>query len=49
MSISKVKTNTSNSTTSNPADFIIRDGCLEEYVGPGGDVVIPEGVTGIGL
>lgn len=29
---------------SNASDFIIEDGRLEQYVGPGGDVVIPEGV-----
>ena len=29
-------------------DFVIEDGVLTEYVGNGGDVVIPEGVTGIG-
>ena len=33
---------------SNASDFIIEDGVLTEYVGPGGDVVIPEGVTSIG-
>ena len=29
---------------SNASDFIIENGRLEKYVGPGGDVVIPEGV-----
>lgn len=29
-------------------DFIIEDGVLTKYVGPGGDVVIPENVTAIG-
>ena len=29
-------------------DFIIQNGVLEQYNGPGGDVVIPEGVTEIG-
>lgn len=29
---------------SNASDFIIKGGLLKEYVGPGGDVVIPEGV-----
>lgn len=29
-------------------DFIIEDGVLKKYVGPGGDVVIPEGVAKIG-
>ena len=33
---------------SNASDFIIENGVLKEYVGPGGDVVIPEGVTKIG-
>ena len=32
---------------SNASDFIIENGVLTKYVGPGGDVVIPEGVTGI--
>ena len=29
-------------------DFIIENGILTKYTGPGGDVVIPEGVTSIG-
>lgn len=29
-------------------DFVIRDGLLARYRGPGGDVAIPAGVTGIG-
>ena len=33
---------------SNASDFIIENGVLTKYVGPGGDVVIPEGVTNIG-
>ena len=33
---------------SNPGDFIIENGVLKKYVGPGGDVVIPDGVTAIG-
>ena len=33
---------------SNPGDFTIENGVLKKYVGPGGDVVIPEGVTSIG-
>ena len=33
---------------SNASDFIIENGVLKKYVGPGGDVVIPEGVTVIG-
>ena len=32
---------------SNMKNFVIEDGILEEYEGPGGDVVIPEGVTEI--
>ena len=32
---------------SNASDFIIENGVLKKYVGPGGDVVIPEGVTAI--
>ena len=34
---------------SNASDFIIENGVLKKYVGPGGDVVIPEGVTEIGV
>lgn len=33
---------------SNASDFIIENGVLKNYVGPGGDVVIPDGVTAIG-
>lgn len=33
------------SNSSKPEDFVIKDGVLVEYVGPGGDVVIPDGVT----
>jgi len=33
---------------SNACDFIIKNGVLTKYVGPGGDVVIPEGVTSVG-
>jgi len=33
---------------SSVSDFIIKNGWLKEYVGPGGDVVIPQGVTRIG-
>ena len=32
---------------SNPSDFIIENGVLKKYTGPGGDVVIPDGVTAI--
>ena len=34
---------------SNPSDFVIENGVLKQYVGPGGDVVIPDGVTRIGV
>ena len=33
---------------SSASDFIIENGILTKYVGTGGDVVIPEGVTSIG-
>ena len=33
---------------SSASDFIIIDGVLTKYTGPGGDVVIPAGVTSIG-
>ena len=33
---------------SNPSDFVIENGVLTKYVGPGGDVAVPEGVTEIG-
>ncbi len=33
---------------SNASDFIIEYGVLIDYVGPGGDIVIPDGVTVIG-
>lgn len=33
---------------SSASDFIIENGVLTKYVGPGGDVTIPEGVTSIG-
>ena len=29
-------------------DFVIENGVLKKYVGPGGDVVIPDGVTSVG-
>lgn len=32
---------------SNPNDFVIENGVLTKYVGPGGEVVVPEGVTEI--
>ena len=32
---------------SNASDFIIENGVLKKYVGPGGGVVIPEGVFSI--
>ena len=31
------------------SDFVIENGVLKEYTGKGGDVVIPDGVTSIGL
>ena len=34
---------------SNSRDFIIENGVLKKYVGPGGDVVIPENVTAIAM
>ena len=36
------------SNMSDPGDFIIENGVLKQYKGPGGDVVIPDGVTSIG-
>ena len=33
---------------SSRADFVIQDGKLKKYTGPGGDVVIPDGVKSIG-
>ena len=33
---------------SNPNDFVIENGVLKKYNGPGGDVVVPNGVTSIG-
>ena len=33
---------------SNASDFIIENGVLKKYVGPGGEVEIPDGVTEIG-
>ena len=33
---------------SNASDFVIENGVLKKYIGPGGDVVIPAGVTEIG-
>ena len=33
---------------SSASDFVIKNGVLKKYVGPGGDVVIPEGVMSIG-
>ena len=31
----------------NAKEFVIKNGTLTKYVGPGGDVVIPDGVTSI--
>ena len=36
------------SIVSGNSDFVIEGGVLKQYTGPGGDVVIPEGVTAIG-
>ena len=34
----------------NTDDFKIwHDGNLEEYIGPGGDIVVPEGIKGFGF
>ena len=33
---------------SSASDFVIENGILKKYVGPGGDVVVPDGVTEIG-
>ena len=33
---------------SNASDFVIENGVLKKYVGPGGDVVIPDNVKEIG-
>ena len=41
------KTNIGGRHMSNASDFIIENGVLKSYVGPGGDVVIPDGVVGI--
>ena len=32
----------------NKQDFVIKNGVLTKYTGPGGDVAIPEGITKIG-
>ncbi len=33
---------------SSASDFVIENGVLKKYVGPGGDVAVPKGVTVIG-
>lgn len=33
---------------SNPNDFVIENGVLIKYNGPGGDVILPEGITEVG-
>ncbi len=33
---------------SNPNDFVIENGVLTKYIGPGGDVILPEGITEVG-
>lgn len=40
-------TSATESNASNPEDFVIENGRLVRYVGPGGDVVIPDGVVSI--
>ena len=42
-----VKENRVLKEASSPEDFVIKDGVLKKYAGPGGDVVIPDGVTSI--
>ena len=37
--------NNKTTATDVPGDFVIENGVLLQYLGPGGDVVIPEGVT----
>ena len=32
----------------NPEDFVIENGVVKQYTGPGGDVMVPSGVTAIG-
>lgn len=32
---------------SSASDFVIEDGVLKKYCGPGGDVVVPEGVASV--
>lgn len=34
---------------SNASDFVIKNGVLKKYTGPGGDVIVPDCVTGIGV
>ena len=34
---------------SNASDFIIENGILTKYNGAGGDITIPDGVTGFGI
>lgn len=33
---------------SNASDFVIENDVLKKYIGPGGDVIIPDGITAIG-
>lgn len=34
---------------SSASDFVVKNGVLKKYVGPGGEVVVPDGVTSIGM
>lgn len=34
---------------SNASDFVIKNGVLKKYTGPGGDVIVPDSVTSIGM
>ena len=43
----KVTFRISDAAANRPENFVIENGVLTEYNGPGGDVVIPDGVTGI--
>ena len=44
----KIKFTVSKKAANRPMNFKIENGILKKYTGPGGDVVIPAGVTGIG-
>ena len=47
MSIRQNKTEKEDKDMSNLEEFVIKNGVLTKYNGPGGKVVIPEGVTSI--